>query len=40
MGVSGQTFYRWKKMSGGLGAGELHRVKQLEGENGKLTSRR
>ena len=24
MGVSEQTFYRWKKVYGGLGVGELH----------------
>jgi len=29
MGVSEQTFYRWKKVYGGLGVGELRRVKQL-----------
>ncbi len=29
MGVSEQTFYRWKKLCGGLGAGELRRLKQL-----------
>jgi putative transposase len=28
MGVSEQTFYRWKKVCGGLGAAELRRVKQ------------
>lgn len=36
MGVSEQTFYRWKKVSGGLGVGELRRVKQLEDENRRL----
>jgi len=36
MGVSEQTFYRWKKAYGGLGVGELRRVKQLEDENRKL----
>jgi putative transposase len=36
MGVSEQTFYRWKKVYGGLGVGELRRVKQLEEENRKL----
>ncbi len=29
MGVSEQTFYRWKKVYGGLGVGDLRRVKQL-----------
>lgn len=36
MGVSEQTFYRWKKVYGGLGVGELRRVKQIEDENRKL----
>ena len=36
MGVSEQTFYRWKKVYGGLGVGELRRVKQLEEESRKL----
>lgn len=36
MGVSEQMFYRWKKVYGGLGVGELRRVKQLEDENRKL----
>ena len=36
MGISEQTFYRWKKLHGGLGTGELRRLKQLEEENRKL----
>jgi len=36
MGVSKQTFHRWKKVYGGLRVGELRRVKQLEDENRKL----
>ena len=36
MGVSEQTYYRWKKVYGGLGVVELRRVKQLEDENRKL----
>jgi putative transposase len=36
MGVSEQTFYRWKKVYGGLGVAELRRVKQLEDENRKM----
>jgi putative transposase len=36
MGISDQTSYRWKKLSGGLGTGELRRLKQLEEENCKL----
>jgi putative transposase len=35
MGISEQTFYRWKKLYGGLGVGELRRLKQLEDENRK-----
>jgi putative transposase len=33
MGISEQTFYRWKSKYGGLGVGELRRLKQLEDEN-------
>ena len=29
MGISEQAFYRWKKLYGGLGTGELRRLKQL-----------
>jgi len=36
VGISEQTFYRWKKLYGGLGTGELRRLKQLEEENRKL----
>lgn len=36
MGVSEQTFYRWKKQYGGMGVGEIRRLKQLEEENRKL----
>jgi putative transposase len=36
MRVSEQTFYRWKKKYGGMGPGELRRLKQLEEENRKL----
>jgi len=36
MGISVQTFYRWKQKYGGLGVGELRRLKQLEDENRKL----
>lgn len=35
-GVSEQTFYRWRKKYGGIEAGELRRLKQLEDENRKL----
>ena len=36
MGISEQTFYRWKKVYGGLGVGELRHLKQLEDENRQL----
>ena len=36
LGVSEQTFYRWKKKYDGLGVAELRRLKQLEEENRKL----
>jgi putative transposase len=36
MGVSEQTFYRWKKKFAGLGVAELRRLKQLEDENRRL----
>ena len=36
MGISEQTFYRWKKKFGGLGVAEVRRLKQLEEENRKL----
>ena len=36
MGVCQQTFYRWKKRYGGLGPGELRRLRQLEEENFRL----
>ena len=36
LGISEQTFYRWKKKYGGLGVAELRRLKQLEEENRKL----
>jgi putative transposase len=36
MGISEQTFYRWKKKFAGLGVAEVRRLKQLEEENRKL----
>ena len=36
MGIWEQTFYRRKKLYGGLGVGELRRLKQLEDENRQL----
>lgn len=36
MGISEQTFYRWKKRYGGLMPSEVRRLKQLEEENSRL----
>ena len=36
MGISEATFYNWKKKFGGLGVGELRRLKQLEEEDRQL----
>jgi len=36
MGITEQTFYRWKKKYGGLGSSELRRLRQLEEENRRL----
>ncbi len=36
LGVTEQSFYRWKKKYQGMGVAELRRLKQLEQENRKL----
>jgi putative transposase len=36
LGVSEQTFYRWKRKFEGMGVAELRRLRQLEEENRKL----
>ena len=36
LGVSEQTYYRWKSLYAGLGVSELRRLKQLEEENASL----
>ena len=36
LGVSEQTFYRWKKKFGSMGVAEVRRLKQLDDENAKL----
>ena len=36
MGICEQTFYRWKKLYGGLGPSEVRRLKQPEEENRRL----
>jgi len=35
-GVSEQTVYRWRKEYGGLRVDQARRLKDLEGENGRL----
>jgi putative transposase len=34
--VSEQTYYRWRKEYGGMGVAQVHRLKELEQENGRL----
>ena len=36
MGVTEQTFYRWKKKYSGMTSSEVRRLKQLEEENRRL----
>jgi putative transposase len=36
LGISEQTFYRWKRKYAGMGVAELRRLKQLEQENKRL----
>jgi putative transposase len=36
MGISEQTYFRWKKKYGGMGLSELRRLGQLEEENRQL----
>ena len=36
MGITEQTFYRWKKKYGGMGVSEVRRLRQLEDENRRL----
>jgi transposase-like protein len=36
IGVSGNTFYRWRKEYGGLGMDQARRLKELETENNRL----
>jgi len=35
-GISDQTFYRWRKMYGGVDGNEVARLKKLEDENRRL----
>ncbi len=36
LGVSEQTFYRWKRKYAGIGVAELRRLRQVEDENRRL----
>ena len=36
IGVTQQTYYRWRKMYGGMGRDQLKRLKELEKENQRL----
>jgi transposase-like protein len=36
IGVTSQTYYRWRQEYGGLRVDQAHRLKQLERENGRL----
>ncbi len=36
LGVSEQTFYRWKRKYAGIGIAELRRLRQVEDENRRL----
>lgn len=36
LGVTEQSFYRWKRKYAGMGIAELRRLKELEKENKKL----
>ena len=36
IGVSDQTYYKWRKEYGGLGVDQAKRLKELEQENGRL----
>lgn len=36
IGVSEQTYYRWRRQYGGMDKGDARRLKELEKENGRL----
>jgi transposase-like protein len=36
IGVTGNTYYRWRKEYGGLGVDQARRLKELEQENSRL----
>jgi len=36
LGITEQTYYRWRKEYGGLRTNQAHRLKELEKENARL----
>ena len=36
IGVTGNTYYRWRKEYGGMGTDQARRLKELENENARL----
>ena len=36
VGTTQQTYYRWRKLYGGMGRAQLKRLKELEEENARL----
>ena len=36
LGITDQTYYRWRKGYGGMSVGQAHRLKELEQENSRL----
>ena len=36
IGISEQSYYRWRKEYGGVSTGQVHRLKELEKENARL----
>ena len=38
-GIAEATFYRWRKAYAGMAQTEVHRLKELEKENGRLKRR-
>lgn len=36
LGLTGNTYYRWRKQYGGMGTDQAKRLKELEAENSRL----
>ena len=36
LGITEQTYYRWRREYGGMKVSQARRLKELEGENGRL----